>query len=408
MIITIFLYFLSILTTVLVVKFEIRDKSPFVFLWLIGYILIIFPVLIHDYPDYVIQTVFLFYVLSILTYLIFAIFLRWTFISNKRIIGIVDFQTQISKFDQVFIVFAVVTIILILIYNNLNIVSILYSGWLAKREMKGISSLAIIFLIASISPYIVACFYNRKWLYLTLIFFSVIIILLFFRSRAILGLVFLPIGYYLFYNVKKGRVLLIILGCIGFLFSFLIKIIRYQGSLENGLNTETITETLPNIIESEFSKGNGDLYVGNFFYKIVEDESKSPLYFAKFTIPNKFAGFLLLDRSSDKTIEYLLYDYYILPGISGSLHPTGFGVAYGDTGGFIGILYFIVLAFLRVVLHFFLNLLKDNKLIGFTMSFVLFFARGSVYNSLILLIVAFLFFIIYNKLISSFLKISNG
>lgn len=63
-----------------------------------------------------------------------------------------------------------------------------------------------------------------------------VLVLLFFRSRSVLSYIALPIAFYILYNTKHGLFKLSLFGVCAYFFSQLVKVIRYQGSLSDGLD----------------------------------------------------------------------------------------------------------------------------------------------------------------------------
>jgi len=387
------LLIIFVVLSLFAIKMEYKDNSPFIFIWITLLLLISLPLLFLEYNIYIKIEVMIFCCLSLFFYISTLYLIKSIYRYKGVNFKIKKYPFRDSKKSDKVIYYYILLLFLIMFVSGLTVDSIMSSRFLDKMKL-GNYSLIILFIVASICPYLIIALKRKKYKLTAAILFSFLVVLLFFRSRAILVLLFLPIGYYSFYWSKKGKIKILLIGVLGLILSFTIKLIRYQGTLNSGLKKDLIIEGLPDLIDNELKNGNGDLFVGHVFFDMVRDVHQGePYWFGNFSIIKKMLYILIpYDNEKTQTIDYQLFDYYIVPGVGGSLHPTGFGVAYGDFGGWVGLVVFVFLAFFRIIVHSIILKLNDPKLIGFVMFFVLFFARGSVYNATVLLVSSILFF----------------
>jgi|GEM_PF-6416989 len=392
LIILIFVVFLSIL----LYRMEYQDRSPFLFLWGIMDLLVIMPFIFlrENYNEDVRFYVLLYVAFCKFFYLGTLYILKSRNLKEGKSLEIKKYPLLSYKHTNAFVVICLIGILLLVVSSGMSVNSFMDSTVQTKREMGGLNILFIL-LISLVAPFLVSFFLNKQWKYFFLVLCVYLFVLVFFRSRSILVFVLLPLGYYVFYWKRNGKKMLLILSILTLLIAVSLKVFRYQGSIANGLNVEFFKE-IPKQIEYEFSEGKGDLFVGRVFFNIVRDTNEESNYYGHYTIVRKFIGLFTFNEEKIKTIEYLLFDHYAYFSSGGSLHPTGYGVAYADFKYSLGVLLFVFLAILRVFVHRMIIITRDARLLGVCMYFCLFFARGSVYNSLILLLLVFFIWKIIN------------
>ena len=392
LIVLIFVVFLS----VLLYRMEYQDRSPFLFLWGIMDLLVIMPFLfLKDYYSEDVRFYVLLYVsFCKFFYLITLYILRSKNLKEGKSLEIKSYPLLSYKHTNAFVVICLIGVLLLVVSSGMSVNSFMDSTVQTKREMGGVNILFIL-LISLAAPFLVSFFLNRQWKYFVLVLLVYLFVLVFFRSRSILVFVLLPLGYYVFYWKKNGKKILLIISILTLLVAVGLKVFRYQGSISNALDVEFLQE-IPKQIKYEFSEGKGDLFVGRVFFNIVRDTNEESNYYGNYTIVRKFLNLFTFNNEKIKTIEYLLFDHYAYFSSGGSLHPTGYGVAYADFKYSLGVLLFVFLALIRVFVHKMIILTRDARLLGVCMYFCLFFARGSVYNSLVLLLIVFLVWKIVN------------
>lgn len=370
---------------------EWKDKSPFLLIWLLNFLFVYLPLTMFwfngDFPKYLLFEAFVFIAACQLSYFIFLLLFKVAF-NNGQWSPPFRLNLKSDTKKDILIIGVALAIPFILLCNGVSVADLLESTWADKRSLS-LWYLAILYASAFLFPNVMYAFINKKWLLLLLILFVFMLVLLYFRSRSILIYMFLPIGYYLIFFNKRGLIWSFIMGCGVYCIAQIVKIIRYQGTLMQGLNLTNWSSTAGQVALENISKG--DLSIASVFLFAIEDCAKSTYWCGDWSIPGKLLSKFGIITGVQKTIEYNLYDFYIGTEVGGSLHPTCFGVAYADGGAYWGIAYFIFLALLRVSIDKVL-LPSYNNLIymGFIMDFVVFFSRGSVYNALILLMVAFI------------------
>lgn len=366
-----------------------KHRSPFFMLWPLSFLFFYIPLLFYwfegGYSRYTIFEAFLYSSLCNLFYF-FGVLISVRVFSFKGL-TVTGLNLKPTKAKDLFIIIGIFAIPAILIINGVSLERILSSTLADKRELSYWYLISV--LIASfVIPQAVYSVKNKKKLLTLGVVGVLILVSLYFRSRSMLVLFCLPAGYYLLMFTKSGGFKLFIMGLIAFFLSVFLKVIRYQGELRDGLNLSNWNDSFYYIMNEQFS--SGDFSISKVFLSIIEDCSAqswcgSFSFFAKFL--SNFGLF-----SKERTVEYQLYDYYVTSGVGGSLHPTSYGFSYADFGGFLGAMFFLLLALYRVLVDkFLMGSPRNFAYVGFVMYFVLFFSRGSVYNGFMLLSVALLF-----------------
>ena len=380
------LFFMALVSTIIPLRIEIKDKSPFFLLWLFNIIFVLLPLYVNNwgglYSERTLIIALLYYLLANIIYTIslslFRVFKKYRGYS----IEIISFPLTSYKHTGSFVLFLILGIVLVFLSEGISFSRFYSSNLTDKRNLGGVQILLVLFL-SCLAPFSIFYFLKKQKIKAFAIFFIFLVILLYFRSRSLLSLLFLPIAYYVFFWVKRGKGLLVFFGAFVYLISQVVKVIRYQGALSDGLSYKVIKEQLPVIIESNFKVGTGDLSIVEFYIRVIEDYY-SAYWSGNWLFFKKFFNLFIPGTENIKTIEYELWDYYFSFGTNGSMHPTLYGYSYAD-GGIFGVLFFVFLAFSRVHINTLINNTKDVRILGIVMYFVLFASRGSLYNSFILL-----------------------
>lgn len=388
--------FTALISSVPCLYMDWRGKSPMVLFWLLNIPFVYLPFYFFTQESTfdlaTLTTAGLFIALCNLTYTV----LFFIYPDTKKY----ELDLSVNKSRDLFVCITGLLILSVLFFNGVDLNSFLASNLASKRDLGSwyLIVLALSALLFSQTIYL----YNRKsislWLYVVSIF---LLILLYFRSRSIIGMFFLPLFFYILFFDKSKRYLLVIAIPLIFLLAQLIKAIRYQGSISNSLEGG-VQGSLTEILGKNFT--SGDLSIISVYFKSIESCNVST-WCGNFTFFQKVLSKFYFWSFEEKTIEYQLYDSFIESGVGGSLHPTSYGYAYADGGGFLGIIYFIVLFLSRVSIHKILLLSRYNYLyFGFIMYFILFFSRGSIYNGFIFLLLVVLIDVFLDKFLYFFPK----
>jgi len=369
---------------------EWKDKSPFLMIWVLNFLFVYFPLITYwldgGFPKYLLFEAFVFIAVCQLSYFVFLVLLKLAFCDGKLSSNF-RLNLKSTRKKDILIILVALSIPFILLCNGISVAALLESTLADKRSLS-LWYLTILIASSFLFPHVIYTVSNKKWFLFFLTLSVFILVLLYFRSRSILVFMFLPIGFYLLFSNRRGLIWSFLIGCGVYVIAQVVKIIRYQGTLENGLNPSNWSSTAEQVISENVSRG--DLSIVSVFLNVIDDCATAS-YCGNWSFATKLFSTMGIVGGGDKTIEYTLYDHYIGSGMGGSLHPTCFGFAYADGGGFWGIFFFLFLAMLRVSIQkSLLSTPRNLAYLGFVMYFVVFFSRGSVYNSFILVLFAFL------------------
>lgn len=375
--------FLAFISSIPCLYVDWKSKSPMVLFWLLNIPFVYIPFYFFISSGFFNSSIFIeaanFIFLCNFLYLILVVFLF-------KKAGSIEYNLELSdeKWKDKLIYLVGFSVLFILIFNGVDFQSFLESDLTSKRDL-GVWYLILLGLSAFLFSQFVYSYKNKKKLLSVFIFFIFMIILFYFRSRSIIGLFFLPLFFYILFFKPKQRYILFAMVPLIFILSQFVKAIRYQGALSNSFESSGVQSSFSEILSKNFT--SGDLSIISVYFKII-DKCNISMWCGDFTFFQKILSKFYFWSYNSKTIEYQLYDDLVESGVGGSLHPTSYGFAYGDGGGWFGVVYFFVLVFSRYLIHRFLLNSKYNYLyFGFIMYFILFFSRGSVYNGFIFLIV---------------------
>ncbi len=380
------LFIAGVLSLALAAYLDWKQRSPLLMLWPLNFLFFYLPLIVYwsyeEYHDYVMIEALSYSIFCNLAYFLTAFLLTCVFKNSYLTVCGVNFES--SKFKDYLILGAALSIPLIFLLNGVGVSQILSSTLSDKRELSSWYLISI--LISSfLFPQIIYAIKNKKKFLIFLIVFVFLLVSLYFRSRSILVLMCLPAGYYIVRFTNFGIVKVLLLGGGAFLLSSVLKVIRYQGELKEGLNVSNWGGAFMDVIKSLFA--SGDFSIVKVFLQMIPD-CKTSSWCGTYSFVSKFFSNFGLSPET-RTIEYTLYDNYVESGVGGSLHPTGYGFSYGDAGGYLGVLFFVGLAIFRIFINrFLMNSERNYAYLGYVMYFTLFFSRGSVYNSFMLLGVA--------------------
>ncbi|MGE8545544.1 MAG: O-antigen polymerase [Acinetobacter johnsonii] len=382
--------FLAFISSLPCMYLDWKAKSPMVLFWFLNIPFLYIPFFFFIKEGFFHEGVFVvasnFIIICNLIYFFLVLFF-----GGKK-----DYLLDLSekKHKNILIYLVGFSILFIFFMNGINLESFLESNLTSKRDL-GVWYIVLLGLSAFIFSQFIYAYENKKIVLGVFIISIFLIILLYFRSRSIIGLFFLPLFFYILFFDKSKRYLLLIFVPFIFILSQLVKAIRYQGSLSNSLEGGGVKDSFSEILAKNFT--SGDLSIVSVFFQVIE-ECNISTWCGNFTFFQKIFSKFYFWKFDGKTIEYELYDSFVTSGVGGSLHPTSYGYSYADAGGFIGVIYFIVLFFSRFLIHRFLLTSHLNYLyFGFIMYFVLFFSRGSVYNGFVFLVVVMLFDILMTR-----------
>ncbi|EJG1211989.1 hypothetical protein CVA87_RS22030, partial [Vibrio parahaemolyticus] len=371
------LIFIALVTNLMCFFYDYKNKNTFLFIWMLNVVFVLYPISVSYFSEYQIEidSSLMFISICNFTYLVSSIVIRSML---RRESGFkVDFSQSVNFTYKWLVWILALSIPLIFIFKGISLSTIMQSDLTTKRQL-GFFYLFVILLCAFVFPNVVLFYKQKDKISVSIVLAVFVLVLLFFRSRSVLSYIALPIAFYILYNTKHGLFKLSLFGVCAYFFSQLVKVIRYQGSLSDGLDISRWGESF-NYVTSN-SIDSGDLSIYKIYLNIISD-CEFYSWCGSWTYIQKIASWFLPGLEKIKTIEYLLYEEYVQAGVGGSLHPLSYGIAYSEGGGILGAVYFIFLAILSELNG---RMIEKSFYIfsGFSMYFCLFFSRGSVYNGL--------------------------
>lgn len=380
--------YLSLLFFVLTLSFsffmDYKVKHPFLMIWLYNIPFVVLPgiyaVYNSTYPSSTINGFFLFAAFCQLVYCFLALLLPQH--NNSFIVKDVTLNSELKLVAPIcFYIPLILTVILILL-NYPNLV-----------KSRG-GSLQIIYAYSIM--YLVGFWYfykSKSKVYTFLIILILLFQILVFKSRGSFAYIVMP---FVFFSICRGLNFkaLIWLALISVsLLSLVIMLKSYRWASNSGaVDVELLSSGFMYIMSVLFTKGELALINHSFFvYEICT--GNSPICGQATLIDKLFAS-----RISDYNVEGAAYQIWDRVtgqiGVGGSLHSLSYGVAFFDLK-YLGVFYFVALALLRALISFILPVSYGLLVIGPLMYFCLFFSRGSVYNSLVPLVVSLIIFMLF-------------
>lgn len=364
-------------------KLEFQHRHVTFMLWPLSIVFLYLPMIIfafngQEYLKNGIYNIFSFISLCNLAYLFSFLLLRSKFISPMNYKQVSDQSYQ--KYIMIGLLFSAAILILL---SDLSIYRVLQSD-LKDKQSLGLLYLLFIFIICLLGGQVIASLENRNYSLLIISSILSIFLMMYFRSRSIIAVfIFSYLYYYLW--VRNGSIYKVAL--IGVASGFLataLKAIRYQGELSNITDFSKLKNTFIFIFENLLE--TGDLSIHKYLYFIFENCSTLSFCF-KYSNAQKLISHTQLVSAPDTLFEYALYDVYAEQGVGGSLHPSIYGIAYGDNGYLLGILFMFALGLFCFAVSRLCNSRNFYYFIGFISYYVTFVSRGSFYNATVLLLV---------------------
>ncbi|WP_188451180.1 O-antigen polymerase [Glycocaulis albus] len=277
----------------------------------------------------------------------------------------------------------IAVVFIILAINNIGFNTIFISTWRDQTQL-GFGAVIILWSLSLLSGPMAAALKHKEYLLFLSALITFIIILIFFRTRAILIIALFPLLMILIESRRNHFLSIVTFAFALFLSASMVRAIRFQGRLDNVVSNGNLTQTFAKIISDTFE--TGDLSSYKYFLYIVRDCGAHINCFNATTSMRVFE-ILGLTRLDQARLEYYLFDQYNIQGIGGSIHPTFYGIAYGDFGLIGGMIFAASLAALHTAFRALRSPRYAPYVIGFFGPYCLFFARGSFYNSFSALVV---------------------
>jgi len=378
-----FTFIIAILLSISIMRLEFKHRHVAFMLWPLLIIFLYFPLLYFAFINSnsmknIVSEIFIFICICNLFYLVSFLFLR-SFFNDPMSYNKLGQQ----KHHKYITLVAIAIIISVLIISDFS-VSRIASSDLKDKQSLGILYLILIWTLCLMGGQVLVNFENKNYIIFSISVLLCLFLLIYFRSRSIIAVF---IFSYIYYSLFFKKVSIFRVGVIGIgagLLATLLKAIRYQGSLENVTDIASLFDSFKYIGERLVE--SGDLSIHKYLIYLYENCNALP-FCSNYTILQKLASQTGAVNPPDALLEYALYDAYFESGVGGSLHPTLYGIAYGDHGYVLGVLFMFCMGLFNFSISRICNERNFFYLIGFISFFITFASRGSFYNAIVLLFV---------------------
>lgn len=390
------LFFLNLISVLLIFLFVIKFDRKMIFFWSAICFLYYFPISIDYYYSHennvTIHNVLLFSLMFNIIYLLFGFAFKRQGNDSFNAVSL-GWVTKFDLYFLCFIFFVSVTIPIFLVYIKYG--SFLNIGWRDTKSIPYYLIFLYLYYFSSISLYISLSVFKEKLVSISIIILALFFVLTFQSRSLILPIIFPIIYHYLYFHNGLGRLKVILLGGVFLLSFFLLQQFRYSG-----LDNFSIELALSNIAE-QIVRGEGELSIIDVFYYLMErgeyvvgfSEGWSYLRVFFFYLPAGLFDIKPLDFS------YEIWNAYTgIYNVGGSLHPTHYGMAFGNFS-WLGVLFGpIFLILFSVAYDFIIKSLNINGLmvISSFLSGTVLMARGSIYNGFLVVIIGLFLGVLFN------------
>lgn len=370
---------------------ELRFKSVTFLIWPVLGLFVALPIFVHLLVEQrgAIDTLALSHALSIA--IIFNFFYASGFLVSAVLAGerglpgvVTDFQRRVF-FVLPYCMAAIV--ILILAAQGFNLARIVESTWKDKQDL-GFFAVVIIWLVCALGGLFCYAIEERKLKVLLVIVLTVSLVVVLYRTRAIISVLLVSCLVYLIVIKNRSLRLIFWIGVVGIVLAIGVRALRFLGVLSNAADFVQLTDVLVDILKSTFS--SGDLSIYRVYLRIIND-CHVHLDCFNFTIIDSIFSILGVVEKSALGIEYDLYSQMVESGVGGSLHPTIYGLIYADMGLFAGMVFFFMVGVFNFSVSAYSKGWRFYSMIGFIAPYIIFFPRGSFYNSVSLIVVGVLY-----------------
>ena len=280
----------------------------------------------------------------------------------------------------------IVLIFLILIWQGLSANMILTSTWRSKLDL-GIYSLFIFWLLAAMSGQFFISILKKKFIFSAIIMTTFLVVAVYFRSRAILGIMLIPFLIHYLRHPSLNKVRIFLISVVLLVAAIGLRLMRFQGELSNIEFSVLLNYISIDLIRELFESGDFSVY--QYFLLLVRD-CEQYLSCFNFSFFQTYLDKTGLIQFEDSRLTYYLFEMYYEKGIGGSLHPTLFGFVYGDFNVFGGICFMLALGCFNACFTK-MGIYYQILIIGFISQYVFFISRGSVFNAFVDLFAGFIF-----------------
>jgi oligosaccharide repeat unit polymerase len=363
---------------------ELKDKSLFFLIWpiLLGFtaVPILREYLIH--PNHQPNNITFALVVAVLFNSCYmAVYFLTRSSSRQKLPKEGLYRTEFTVSNPIYILAGIVFfLVAVLTVSGLGVVEITESTWKDKGEL-GFFAVLVLYATSLLSGLLCKMLDDRRYVLAFLSALIILAVVVFFRTRSLIAMAAISMVIYAIMARGFSVAWLIPMFALVFISSIALRALRFMGSLNNATwqgFQHNMAASLDSIFES------GDLSIYRVYLQIIDqcDVTISCFELSYFTSLGRFLGFETIPR-----FEYVLYDTLVQAGVGGSLHPTAYGIAYGDFGIAGGALFFGLLPLFHSAINKFALAGRFFVIIGFVSPYIVFLPRGSIYNSASLLIV---------------------
>lgn len=381
--------------------FKERERNSLTqLIWPIIFLFFVVPTIFHIFSDQYLKSE----IVSINRSLGYAILFNASYIVTYLAFfprNIARYNTQQAKFsferaDYAITMASVLIIGLIIATGQSGFSAALDSTWQNRSDL-GFAAVIIIWLLCILSGQLCLAVENKRYTIACIILLVFFVLALLFRTRDLIGVLVISIILYILIIRRGSLRSLFVIGIAGSFISIGLRAMRLLGSLRSGLDLAALKGMFDQVWTDIFV--NGDLSVYRIYFQIVDLCDKGLNCFQG-TIGHHIISLTgIIDRPPVR-FEYYLYDVLYKAGVGGSLHPTAYGIAYGEYALIGGCIFFSSFAVLNVVISRISSKRYFFMMVGFAAHYSIFFARGSVYNGLSVVVIG-IFIIMISKLMAS-------
>lgn len=377
-----FIAFLAQATAMFLV--ELKDRSIFFLIWPILTIFTALPIFreyILSSDFFVNDLVFAMFVAVFFNTFYMACYFLTRDLSRQRVAGGgAIYRTEYAVSNPIYILIGTIFFLVgTLALGGFSALEIASSTWKDKGEL-GFLAVLILYGIAILSGFTCKMLDDNRYILALLALFAIAAVVILFRTRSLIAMSALSLIIYLITVRRVSITWMIPAFVIIFVLSVALRAVRFMGSLDN-VTWQGVQHNMGVAFADIFE--NGDLSIFRVYLAVI-DRCEVTISCFDFTYLRALAR--LVGFEPALRFEYLLYDHLVQAGQGGSLHPTAYGIAYGDFGLIGGAMFFSFLPLFHLFINRYVFAGRFYLMLGFVAPYLIFLPRGSIYNSASLLV----------------------